>query len=353
MPAAPTRSLLPVPALPYAVRIVRRLVGATLLLWAVATLLFALVHAAPGDPALFVVPPNASATDIARVRSELGVDRSIAEQYARWTTRLLHGDLGESFAQRRPVAHVLGDALPASVALGFGSLALSYLVGVTLGTWQAVLRARGDRGARRADALLTTLSTVAYAAPSYWLGLGLVAMATAGAARWGVPAAWRLPSFGASDPANLAEGWAAVTDRARHAVLPVCVLTAVGAAGVARYARAAVGEVLAGDFVRTARAKGLTPARIYGLHALRAALPPLVVLFALALPGVVAGSVFVESVFAWPGVGRVVVQAIAARDYPVVLGAALLYAAATIAANLAADLLLPRVDPRRRGAARA
>lgn len=327
----------------------RRLGGALLLVWAVATLLFALVHAAPGDPAAFLVPPGAGAADVARLRAELGVDRPIGAQYVRWMAGLLRGDLGESFAQRRPAARVLGDALPASLALGLGSLALSYALGVTVGTWQAVLRAGGDRRGRRADALLTTLTTVAYAAPSYWLGLGLLAAATAGAARWGVPAGWRLPSFGASDPAGLATGWGAVADRARHAVLPLVVLTAVGAAGVARYARAAVGEVLAGDFVRTARAKGLGPGAVYGRHALRAALPPLVVLFALALPGVVAGSVFVEGVFAWPGVGRAVVQAVAARDYPVVLGAALLYAAATVAANLAADLILPAVDPRRRG----
>ena len=329
-------------------RLARRLLGAGVLVWAVATLLFALVHAAPGNPAEFLVAPGASAADVARVRAELGVDRPILVQYGRWTARLLRGDLGESFAQRRPVAQVLGDALPASVALGGASLGLSYLLGITLGVWQAVLRARGDRRGRRADGVLSTVTVVAYAAPSYWLGLGLVAVATAGAARWGVPAAWRLPSFGASDPAGLLTGWPAVFDRLRHAVLPVTVLTLVGTAGVARYARSAVGEVLAADFVRTARAKGLRAGAVYGRHALRVALPPLVVLFALALPGVIAGSVFVENVFAWPGVGRIVVQAIAARDYPVVLGAALLYAVATVGANLAADLLLPWVDPRRR-----
>ncbi len=349
MPAS-ERSTPPAPA-PFA-RLAREVAAAGVLIWAVATLLFVLVHAAPGDPAAFLVPPGASAADVARLRSELGIDRPIADQYVRWTTRALRGDLGESFAQRRPAARVIADALPASVALGLGSLVLSYLIGVGVGTWQATLRARGDRGGQRADAALTALTTVAYAAPSYWLGLGLIAAATVGAARWGVPPAWRLPSFGASDPSGLVRGWAAVGDRVRHAVLPLAVLSAVGAAGVARYTRGAVGEVLAGDFVRTARAKGLGPARTYGLHALRAALPPLIVLFALALPGVVAGSVFVETVFAWPGVGRVVVQAIAARDYPVVLGAALLYAVATVLANLAADVVLPWVDPRRRGDAR-
>jgi peptide/nickel transport system permease protein len=328
----------------------RRVAAALLLVWLVASLTFVLVRLAPGDPAALLVPPSATADDAARLRAALGLDRPLLAQYGRWLAGVLRGDLGESFAQGRPVARVLGEALPASLALGGLSLALSYGVGVALGTWQAVLRASGTRGGRRADAALTVFTTAAYAAPSYWLGLGLVAVCTAGAARWGWPAWLRLPAFGASDPGGTLAGWAAVQDRVRHAILPVGVLAAVGAAGVARYARAAVGDALAGDFVRTAIAKGVPRRRAFGRHALAVALPPLVVLFALALPGVVAGSVFVEGVFAWPGVGRAVVQAVGARDYPVVLGAALAYAAVTVAANLAADLALPLVDPRRRAA---
>ena len=317
-------------------------------MWLVASLTFLLVRIAPGDPAALLIPPAATAADAARLRTALGLDQPLAAQYGRWLAHLLRGDLGTSFAQGRPVAAVLGEALPASLALGAASLALSYAVGVALGTWQAVLRAAGTAAGRRGDAVLTVVTTAAYAAPSYWLGLGLVALFTAGAARWGWPLWLRLPAFGASDPAGALTGLAAVVDVVRHAVLPVGVLTAVGAAGVARYARAAVGEALAGDFVRTAIAKGLTPRAAFGRHALRAELPPLIVLFALALPGVVAGSVFVEGVFAWPGVGRAVVQAVGARDYPVVLGATLVYAAVTVLANLAADLVLPAIDPRRR-----
>jgi len=328
--------------------VLRRLAAAALLVWLVASLTFVLVRLAPGDPAALLVPPASTAEDAARLRAALGLDRPVVEQYARWLAGLLRGDLGTSFAQGRPVTAVLGEALPASIALGGASLALSYVVGVALGTWQAVLRATGTRGGRRTDAWLTVLTTTAYAAPSYWLALGLVALFTAGAARWGFPAWLRLPAFGASDPAGALTGWAAVADRVRHAILPVSVLAAVGAAGVARYARAAVGDALAGDFVRTALAKGLRARTAYGRHALRAALPPLVVLFALALPGVVAGSVFVEGVFAWPGVGRAVVLAVGARDYPVVLGATVLYATFTVLANLAADLVLPWLDPRRR-----
>ncbi len=326
----------------------RRLGAAAALLWLVVTLTFVLVRAAPGDPSALLLPPTADAADEARLRAALGLDRPLAVQYARWLGATLRGDLGTSFAQGRPVATILAEALPPTLALGAASLALSYLVGVAVGTGQAVLRARGDRRGRHADAAITVATTAAYAAPSFWVALGAIALFTAGAARWGFPAALRLPAFGLADPAGQLTGWAAAVDRVRHAVLPVSVLALVGAAGVARYARTAVADALAGDYVRTARAKGLAPQAVFGRHALAVALPPLVVLLALSLPGVVAGSVFVESVFAWPGMGRAMVLAIAARDYPVVLGATVLYAALTIAANLAADLALPRLDPRRR-----
>ena len=136
-------------------------------------------------------------------------------------------------------------------------------------------------------------------------------------------------------------------DVVRHAILPVTVLAAVGAAGIARYARTTVADLTSAEWVRTARAKGLAPRGVYGRHVLANAMPPLVVLLALSLPGVVAGSVFVESVFAWPGMGRAMLGAIAARDYPVVMGATIVYAALVIVANLLADVTLPVLDPRR------
>jgi peptide/nickel transport system permease protein len=145
-------------------------------------------------------------------------------------------------------------------------------------------------------------------------------------------------------------GWAALADVARHAVLPVAILAAVGAAGIARYARSSVADVLRSDFVRTARAKGASRGSVYLRHVLRNVLPLLVVLLALSLPGLLAGSIFVESVFAWPGLGRATLTAILARDYPVVMGATVLYSTAVILANLAAELVLPLLDPRRESA---
>lgn len=322
----------------------KRVGTAALLLLLVVTLTFALLRLAPGDPAAFLVPPGASPAEVARIRAELGLDRPIPVQYARWLGALLRGDMGTSLASAQPVATLLGQAAPISLALGGTSLLLTFLIGVPLGMLQAARRGTWT------DRCLTVLTTSIYAAPSFWLALALVAVFTYGAATLGLPPEWRLPAFGVRTPGVRLEGWAAVLDLARHAVLPVGILAAVGAAGIARYARSGVADVLRMDFVRTARAKGLGTVRVYGRHVLAYILPSMIVLFALSLPGVVAGSIFVESVFAWPGLGRLTLTAILARDYPVVMGAAVVYSAAVIVANLAAELALPLVDPRREAA---
>jgi peptide/nickel transport system permease protein len=318
-------------------------VGASIfLLWLVVSLLFVLLRAAPGDPAQFMLPPGASPQDETRLRKELGLDAPITVQYARWMGKTLRGDLGESFTQRRPVRDVMADALPISLFLGATSLALTFIFGVGLGMVQAA------RLGTRTDTTLTVITTAVYAAPSFWLSLALIAFFTYGAATLGFPAWARLPAFGLQDPAADLTGFARAADLARHAILPVTVLTAIGAAGIARYARSSVADVIGLDFVRTARAKGVARRTVYTRHVLANVLPPLIVLSALALPGLISGAVFVESVFAWPGMGRTMVQAISNRDYPLVLGSALIYGAVVIFANLLADLLLPVVDPRRR-----
>jgi peptide/nickel transport system permease protein len=321
---------------------VSRLAGAAALFWIVLSITFLLARAAPGDPATLLVPPDATADDRARLRAELGLDAPLAVQYARWAAGLFKGDLGESFARRAPVSAVLAEAIPVSAGLGAVSLGLTFLVGLALGMYQAARRGTIlDRG-------LTIATTAIYAAPSFWLALALIATFTYGAARWGFPDWLRLPAFGMRDPASEATGFGALADLARHAILPVLTLSAIGAAGIARYARTIAADLLSQDYVRTARAKGATRGRVYLRHVLANAWPPVVVLFALALPGLLSGSVFVEGVFAWPGMGRVTLAAVAARDYPVILGATAVYGGAVILANLAADLALPLLDPRRR-----
>ena len=316
--------------------------GAATLLWLVATLTFFLVRLAPGDATTLLVAPDASAEVIARQRAAFGLDGPLPAQYGRWLAAVLRGDLGQSLARSQSVGTVIAEALPYSLWLGLVSLSGSVLLGVLLGGWQA--RRAGSRG----DTAATVLSTAAYAAPHFWLALGLVVLSTSGAAVLGLPAWARLPAFGVRTAALELSGWAALLDLLRHSVLPLTVLTLTGAAAIARYARTALREAGLAPHVTTAVARGLPPALVRRRYVLRNALTPLVVLVGLALPGVVAGSVFVEQVFAWPGLGRTMLTAIAARDTPVVLGITLVYGAVVIGANLAADLLLLVLDPRRR-----
>lgn len=320
----------------------RRGLAALALIWMVVTLTFALLHAAPGDAADLLVAPDAAPDAAARLRTDLGLDRPLPVQYGRWMANLLRGDLGESFQRREPVTTILAQAFPVSLWLGATSLALTFLVGISVGAIQA------RRRNRSLDGVLTGLTTAVYAAPSYWLALTAVALFTYGTSRVGAPAWLRLPAFGLTNPGSETGGLASLPDILRHSILPVAVLAAIGAAGIARYARSAVLDLLHQDWVRTARAKGGSPSRVMNRHVLANALPPLVVLLMLALPGVVAGSVFIESIFAWPGMGRVMLSAIAARDYPVVMGATLVYATVVVLANAASDLVLAAVDPRRR-----
>jgi peptide/nickel transport system permease protein len=322
-------------------RILSRILDALLLLWLVTSLTFVLVHLAPGDAASLLVSPTATAQELAQRRADLGLNGSIATQYGRWFTSLLQGNLGSSLALSRPVVAVIAEALPLSLALGGVSLALSFLVGVPIGAWQSA------RAGSRADTACTVVTTTFYAAPSFWLALALIAVATTGAAEMNAPAWLRLPAFGVRDPAALGTGFDAWRDIARHATLPLIVLVIPGAAGVARYARQTMIEARRAPHVATAEARGIPHPRITQRYILRNAWAPLIVLLGLMLPGIVAGSVFVEQVFAWPGLGRAMMSAIASRDYPVVLALTMVYSATVIGANLLADLALIRIDPRR------
>ncbi len=320
--------------------LVRALVRTTLLYWCVLSLTFALLRLAPGDPATFLLPTGATPADASRLRAEMGLDRPLATQYARWLGATLHGDFGKSFVDGRPVVRVIADALPVSVMLGGVSLLLSFVVGVCAGLLQAARRGTS------LDLALTALSVVLAASPAYWLGLAAIACFTYLASSWSLPLWLRLPAIGMATPGIELHGAARLADLLRHSILPVTLLAAIGAAGVARYTRTGALDLVGADWVRTARAKGLPARAVMGRHLMANMRAPLLTLFALALPGTVAGSVFVETIFGWPGMGRLMVTAIVARDYPVVLGCASAFAAVVIVANLTADLLLPWADPR-------
>lgn len=318
----------------------RALLRAALLFWCVLSLTFVLLRLAPGDAATFLVPEGASAAETARVRAALGLDASIPVQYARWLGESLRGGFGTSFATHRAVTSVIGDALPVSLGLGGASLLLSFVAGTLVGLVQAARRGS------KTDAALTVASVILVASPAYWLGLGAIACFTFLASSWSFPMALRLPAIGMSTPGAALAGFAHAADLARHSILPLTLLAAIGAGGVARYVRTGALDTMRADWIRSARAKGASEARVFGRHLLANLRAPLLTLFALALPGTVAGSVFVETIFGWPGMGRLMVTSILVRDYPVVLGCAATFGAIVIVANLAAEALLPWADPR-------
>jgi peptide/nickel transport system permease protein len=267
-------------------------------------------------------------------------------QYLDWLRRFALLDWGTSLAQRRPVTAVLGAALAPTVLLVGLSLSLSWLAGLAIGVAQAARRGSA------LDTALTTLTTLLQSLPSYVLGLGLVLVFAYGAALGGWPEALRLPAFGAERiGAEFLTPGGRLADRLRHLVLPVLTLALIGAAGAARYARAATSEALRQPFIRTARAKGLGEGRVLWRHALRAALVPLITLIGLQLPALFSGAVFVEAIFAWPGMGRIAVEAVQARDYPVVMAVTAVFATLVVLGNLVADALAIVADPRQRGPA--
>ena len=312
----------------------------------VVTLTFLLVNLAPGDPARLWVPPGAGQAELEAARHALGLDRPLAVRYVAWLFDFVRGDWGMSLVQQRPVTRVIGDALPYTLLLAGSSLLLTYVFGIALGVIQAVRRRTA------LDTGITVGTLVVYGLPSYWLAAMLVLVFSFDAARHGWPAWLQFPALGAAGlDADFLTPMGRLVDRLRHLTLPLVTLAAIGAAGTARFVRGAVLDVRDRDFVRTARAKGLAPRRVEFVHMLRNALLPVVTLLGLSLPALFSGTVFVEVIFAWPGMGRVMVSAVTGRDYPVVMATTAIFAALVVIGNLAADVLYAVADPRLRRAA--
>ncbi|HEY2805888.1 MAG TPA: ABC transporter permease [Gemmatimonadales bacterium] len=319
----------------------RRLALALATVLLVLTVTFAGVHLAPGDPVALYLGPNADAASAGVMRHDRGLDRPLPVQYAQWLGRFVSGDWGTSIAQHRAVTRVLGDALWPTLILSSVSLLLSYLIGIAIGAWQAVQRRTTW------DWSLTALTIFVQAIPAYVLALGLVLVFAYGAALWHWPAPLRLPAMGAASiGADLLSPPQRLGDALRHLILPVITLSAIGAAGLARYVRASTIEALRQPAVRTARAKGLAEMRVLSRHALRNALVPVITLAGLQLPALFSGVVFVEVIFAWPGMGRVMVTAVLGRDYPVIMAATAVFAGLVVIGNLIADACVAMADPR-------
>jgi peptide/nickel transport system permease protein len=316
--------------------LVARAVVGLAVVWGVVTLVFVLLRAAPGDPAALLLGPAATAEQIVDERRALGLDQPLGVQYAAWLGRFARGDWGTSIATGRPVSAMLGGAWPATARLVALSLLLSYLLGIALGVIQSA------RSGSRLDTALSVTSVTLFALPGYWLGLMLVMVFTY----------WLrvLPAFGATGlDAEFLSGPARAVDALRHLALPLLTLTLIGIGGIARYVRGAMIDLKGSAFITIARAKGLGSRRVLLHHVLRNALVPVLTLLGLSLPALFSGAVFVEAIFAWPGVGRVLVEAVQARDYPVVLAATAVSAMLVVAGNLLAELLVAWADPRVRG----
>ncbi|MDR7432888.1 MAG: ABC transporter permease [Armatimonadota bacterium] len=279
---------------------------------------FVAIRLIPGDPAQIMAGQAATEEVVRQIRQSLGLDQPLPVQYLYFLRNVVRGDLGRSLFNGAPVVEELGQRFPRTVRLALASIVVASLIGVPAGILAAT------RHLSWLDTLVMLVALVGVSMPVFWLGLNLILV-------FSVRLQW-LPAFGY-------ETW-------RHLLLPSVTLGAASAAIVARMTRSSMLEVLGQDYIRTARAKGLAERVVVNRHALRNALIPVVTVLGLQLGTLLSGAVLTETVFAWPGIGRLLVDAVLARDYPIIQGATLLIAATFVALNLAVDLLYGLLDPR-------
>ncbi|UQZ89055.1 diguanylate cyclase [Deltaproteobacteria bacterium Smac51] len=320
---------------------VKRLLMMIPALLGITVVSFVVMHLAPGQPTDMMTDMNPQVTLEAKQRLvELyGLDKPIHEQYINWLGRLVKLDFGRSFSpDRRPVLDKILERLPVTLALNVASLAIILAISVPIGIWSAV------RAGGAFDRIFTVLLFIGFAAPSFWLAL-------LGMRYFGVELGW-LPISGLTslnyDQLGL---WGKITDLARHLVMPLVISAIGGLAGLSRYMRSNMLEVIRQDYLTTARAKGLPERIVITKHALRNALIPVITILGLSVPGLIGGSVIMESIFAIPGLGQLFYGAVMSRDYPLVMGGLVIGAVLTLAGNLLADLGYAWVDPRVRDSA--
>lgn len=314
--------------------ILRRILLAVPILLGASTIIFFLMHAAPGDPTtIYLSNPNIDPAVVEQMRRNLGLDQPVHIQYFKWITSFLTGEFGYSFSQHRPIAEILKDTIPNTLLLSSVALVIIFAIGVVVGTVQAV------RQYSWVDNLATVTSFFIYSMPSFWLGLMLILL-------FALKLQWLPASQMTSVNYSFLSPSDQIVDRLKHLLLPAAALGFGGAAAVARYMRSGMLDQIRQDYVRTARAKGLSERSVVFKHALRNALIPVVTLLGLYIPFLMGGSVLIETIFAWPGMGRTIVTAIFQRDYPVVLATAFVISIMVILGNLVADVLYSVVDPR-------
>lgn len=298
--------------------ILKRLGVGIFVLWGAVTLMFILLRLAPGDPATLLLGTDASPEQIAQMRARLGLDRSMFEQYLAYLGQVVRLDFGSSFRFHEPAMEIVTGRLGATILLTAAATVIAVVVGLALGI------AAGRRPESRTDRAVSALAIVFQSMPTFWVGIMLVLLFTV---RLGL-----LPSSGTGS-------W-------QHLVLPAVTLAMPFVAIVARISRASISESMQSGYIQTARSKGLTEGQTVRGHALRNSMAPVVTIVGLQIGALLGGAVVVENVFAWPGLGSLIVQSVANRDYAVVQAAALLIAGAVVVLNLLTDISYGLIDPR-------
>jgi peptide/nickel transport system permease protein len=318
----------------------RRLLAMIPLLLGISLVIFTLLRLIPGDPVVIMIGvEQATPEEVVRLRRVLGLDQGIHVQYVKFLGRLLTGDLGTSLSSDDPVARLIAERLPATIELTLAAMFVALAIAIPAGVISAIRRYSV------VDAASTVGSMLGVSMPNFWLGVMLIFL-FALRLRW-------LPASGRGEPV-LAGLWTLVTTGSpeglvravQHLILPALTLGTALAAVVTRLMRSSMLEVIAQDFVRTARAKGLRGSRVVMHHALRNALIPVVTVVGLEFGALLGGAVITETIFAWPGIGRLAIRAIVQRDFPVVQGVVLMIAVVRISANLAVDVVYALIDPR-------
>jgi len=311
----------------------RRIAQSLVLVLIVLTVTFFLLKLAPGDPMDRYYHPDIAPGTVELMRERLGLDKPVHEQYLKWVGSFIRGDFGVSLAYDVPVSALLAEAIPNTLRLTVAALLLHVFVGVALGIASAARRYS------LFDRINTVAALFVYSIPSFWLALMLILLFSL---KLGILPSSHMESIGAAD----AGGFALLVDRLKHLILPTFVLGIASAASTARYMRGSMLDVLKEDYIRTARAKGLTEGAVLIKHAFKNAALPIVTIVGLSLPFLLGGAVVTEKIFSWPGMGRLTVDAIYARDYPVVLAVNFVVACMVIAGNLLADVGYALLDPR-------
>ena len=328
--------------------LIRRVLGAIPLLLGILTLIFFLIHLAPGDPMARFTNPNVSPRVIEQMRHNLGLDQPLHIQYVKWLWSFIRGDFGYSFGLQQPIGQVLPGILWNTLQLTLVSLVMIFVVGMLVGIVQAV------RQYSLADNVLSFVALFFYSMPSFWFALMLILIFSLKANQllathpgWHFLSWLQFPASGMTSVGyEYMSAGGKFADRFKHMFLPAVALGIGNAAGVARYMRGSMLEVIHQDFIRTARAKGLSERTVVFKHALRNALIPIITLLGLYLPFLFSGAVLVEWIFGWPGMGRAIYDAILQRDYPMVMATSFVIAAMVVLGNLISDVLYAVVDPR-------